>query len=145
MFIDPFFWMYMSVDPRWVDPAQHDYHLRPDSPAIDTLYGYLRLPEEFWIQEDLDFIAALANDVGCYWYIPPVVETPILATNTPTSTPTPTWPADLHFDGRIDALDVFELSLHWNGTDESSRKADLDQSGTVDAADLLILIEALSK
>ncbi|MBE7559336.1 hypothetical protein HS125_10445 [bacterium] len=145
----PYYPNFFDVDPLFVDSEEGDFHLRAESPVIDAFVAR-------WPGLDLDFrqggvwtrlppLGLYAHDLGCYEYYPPVVQTPILATNTFTPTSTPPPAGDIRRDGRIDALDLFELSLHWNGTDESSRKADLDQSGTVDAADLLILIEALSK
>lgn len=43
----------------------------------------------------------------------------------------------------LDHLDLFELSMHWQGSGETSQKADLNYDGIVDAADLLLLIELM--
>ena len=140
------------VDPLFADPTHGNFHLRPNSPAIDMAFEI----QDF---EDLDFrpygvytrfprpegTRWYAHDMGCFEYYPP----PPTATPTPegmgkdTATPTPTMPGDVLLDGRHDYLDLFEFSMHWQGSDAGAAKADLDKSGTVDAADLLMLIEIL--
>ena len=141
------------ADPRFVDAAAGDYHLRADSPAsLRMSSGWIWIPPG---TIDLDFVPVVDDwvDRGCFEYRTPAVNTPNLATWTPTptpegmgrdtATPTPTMPGDVLLDGRHDYLDLFEFSMHWQGSDASAAKADLDKSGTVDAADLLMLIEIL--
>ncbi len=133
-------------DPRFVDPAHQDFHLSAGSSAIG-MYPWAMGSSA--ADSDLDFRAfthgnetfgILPGDAGCFEYHPPVVDTLVLM---PTFTPTPTMAGDVLLDGRRNHLDLLEFSMHWQGTDEGAAKADLDKSGTVDAADLLMLIEIL--
>lgn len=75
----------------------------------------------------------------------PITEFYNTPTPTPTATATPPLPGDVHRDGRIDHLDVFDFSTEWQGTEAGSLKADLDGDGQVDADDLLLLIDAVLK
>ena len=115
-------------DPRFVDVEGKDFHLMAGSPAIGMLYWF----NQYFLpgQIDLDF-QPWGEDVGCYEYFEP----------TPTLTPTLT--GDVVLDGRLDRYDLLEMARHWREDDPPSAKADLDHSGTVDPADLLILIELM--
>jgi hypothetical protein len=55
-----------AEDPRFIDPAEGDYHLGPDSPCIDTGINFYWL---VWPQQDLDGNCRLHGasvDMGCY-------------------------------------------------------------------------------
>ncbi len=76
-----------AADPRFVDPAKGDYHLRNDSPAIDV--GILIADATVDLDGNVHPHGA-GVDLGCYEFQgEPATPTPT-ATATPTSTPTPT-------------------------------------------------------
>ncbi|MBK7494930.1 MAG: hypothetical protein IPI28_05855 [Candidatus Omnitrophica bacterium] len=52
---------------------------------------------------------------------------------------------DLWRDGKLDYLDLLEFSNLWRGSSGKSLDADLDENGKVDARDLLILEDLLSR
>ncbi|MBE7558480.1 right-handed parallel beta-helix repeat-containing protein [bacterium] len=130
----------VASDPLFVDPMRGDFHLSPLSPVIDQQPILIAILDLDGRQVPIDGRADVGDewprqeDMGCYEFDP----------NAPTPTPTPAGPGDVRQDGRFDFLDLFELSLHWQGSDETSRKADINASGTVDAEDLLLLIELLT-
>jgi hypothetical protein len=89
----------------------------------------------------------------------PAIPTPTAtrtATRTATPTPSPTPTAlptitrtvtpttgDVNGDGRRSAADIVALALVYGSSSEEGSRADLDRNGTVDEADLEILIELL--
>jgi hypothetical protein len=92
------------------------------------------------------------NDTWRLSYQPTPTVTPT-STATPAATPTPsTTPGllfDLNGDMVVDGVDLFLMAADWQRGAVSAEKgaspaADMDGSGAVDAADLLLLIEAWS-
>ena len=64
----------------------------------------------------------------------------------PTPTPTPPAPGDVHVDGRIDSLDLFQWSFYWQQSEtESAFAADVVDDGKIDEKDLLRLIDLLKR
>lgn len=86
------------VDPRLVDPEHGDFHLRPDSPAIDAVGA---LPMGGVPRQDLDGVKVpqgFAPDIGAYEAVPQAASTPPpgggssapgSSSGDPTTQPTP--------------------------------------------------------
>ncbi|MBE7558141.1 hypothetical protein HS125_04015 [bacterium] len=129
-----FYYPWWGGDPYFRDPDNGDFHLRPDSPLIDwnpAIWGAIvdldNNPVPVYRPELGYIFPPGIQDLGCYEYQPP---------------------GDVRLDYTVNHLDLFDLALHWGeerAEMEGALRADVDKSGTVDAADLLILIEALSK
>ena len=119
----------LSVDPRFVDLADHDFHLRGDSPLIDA--GDPATPASFdmdgWpVPDDGDFDSVARADIGAYEFHPGSSSLP--------------W--DFDGDGEVTVIDLNMIANHWNthlGDENFREKYDLDNDDDTDIRDVQIV------
>jgi len=86
----------IDEDPKWVDPDNYDYHLRIDSPCIDSGTDVDLLTDLDGHPRPVDFRnrgIGRGFDMGCYEF--------------------QLKKSDLNQDGKVNAVDLIEFKEEW--------------------------------
>jgi hypothetical protein len=125
----------IKTDPKFVDPANNDFHLQADSPAIDkgietsvfqTFYNLYGID----IQKDFD---ANLRPQGAGWDIGAYEYTPQGAGIY----------GDVNSDSVVNALDVQACVNHILGTQDWAGKADVNKDSAINALDIQAIVNII--
>jgi hypothetical protein len=125
----------IKADPKFVDPANNDFHLQADSPAIDkgiettvfqTFYNLYGID----IKKDYD---ANLRPQGAGWDIGAYEYTPQGAGIY----------GDVNGDTRVDSLDVQACVNHILGTQDWAGKADVNKDSAINALDVQAIVNII--
>ncbi|MCA9413406.1 MAG: hypothetical protein KC944_19485 [Candidatus Omnitrophica bacterium] len=145
----------IDQEPRFVDPENDDFRLRPDSPLIDAGTDVMLSEDILGATRPVDIPGVGrdgpgAFDIGAYEFQLADLPTPTpTRTSTPTATPTPTFEdliGDIDENEDLNELDLLLLAMDWHrvdvgeATSQWGMKTNLNDDNRVDSLDVLIFL-----